>query len=79
MKYEVQLPPLGEDAEDTASVTFWLASKGEDLKENDDLLELSTDKAAFIVPCPKDGKLVELRVGEGDEVAVGDVICVLEA
>lgn len=78
MRVEVPLPSMGEDAEDSATVAFWVAGIGDTLAEGDDLLELTTDKAAFTVPCPQDGILLETVVAEGDEVSVGDVICVLE-
>lgn len=80
MRYEVILPSLGEgdDAVTGGAVSMWIAVPGAVLKEGDDLLELCTDKAAFIVPCPKNGTLLELRVTEGDEISVGDVLCVLE-
>lgn len=80
MMYEVILPSLGddEDAVTGGAVSAWLARVGDELAVNDDLLELTTDKAAFVVPCPTAGILRELRVAEGDEVRVGDVLCVLE-
>ena len=78
MRYEVRLPSLGEDSDELATVSFWPVKEGDTVNEDDDLVEMTTDKAAFIVPCPKTGVLVERRVGEGNEVAVGDVICVLE-
>lgn len=79
MRIEVELPDLGQDAEEKATVTFWLAELGEEVSEGDDLLELTTDKAAFTVPSPKAGVLVERLVEEGDEVCVGDVLCILES
>ncbi|HPO15976.1 MAG TPA: lipoyl domain-containing protein [Candidatus Hydrogenedentes bacterium] len=80
MRFEVTLPSLGddEDAVKGGRVSFWLAEIGAVLQEGDDLLELTTDKAAFIVPCPKDGILKETCVAEGDSIAAGDVLCILE-
>ena len=55
MRYEVTLPSLG-DEDDTvteAQASQWLAKKGDVLEEGDDLLEIVTDKAAFVVPVPK--------------------------
>lgn len=79
MKIEVQLPDLGDDAVAEVSISSWLAEIGAVLHEGDDLLEITTDKAAFCVPCPRDGVLSELRVKPGDDIKVGDVICVLDA
>lgn len=78
MQYEVTLPSLGEDAEDVATVSFWLVSEGEKVRKGDDLVELTTDKAAFTVPSPKTGIMFEKLVDEEDDVRVGDPLCVLE-
>jgi pyruvate/2-oxoglutarate dehydrogenase complex dihydrolipoamide acyltransferase (E2) component len=78
MQYEVTLPSLGDDLEDMARVSMWLADEGDIVNENDDLVEMVTDKAAFTVPSPKSGTLIEKLVDEEDEVKVGDVICILE-
>ncbi len=80
MRVDVKLPNLGdeEDAVPGAKVSAWLAQCGDELAEGDDLLELTTDKAAFVVACPQDGVLTEQRVAEGNEIAVGDVLGVLE-
>lgn len=80
-RIEVPLPSLG-DEDDTvtkATVSMWLAVVGQPLKEGDDLLEITTDKAAFVVPAPQDGTLVERRVAEGEAIVVGQVVAVLEA
>ena len=79
MQFEVTLPSFGdEDEEDEATVAYWLANEGDTLEEGDDLIELTTDKAAFTVPCPKAGVLGEKLVDEGQEVCAGDVLCILE-
>jgi len=78
MRYEVVLPSLGDDTTEKAVVSLWLANEGDIITENDDLVEMTTDKAAFSVPSPKTGTLVERMVDEDDEVAAGDVLCVIE-
>lgn len=79
MKVKVRLPDMGEETEPKATITMWLADVGSRLGEGDDLVEVTTDKAAFCVPCPAGGGvLVERWAAEGDEVKVGDVICVLD-
>lgn len=81
MHYEVALPSLGEDAEDNvdaATVSSWLVEEGDQVAEGDDLIEMTTDKAAFNLPSPKSGALTQKLVEEGDEVKVGDAVCVLE-
>jgi len=78
MRYKVTLPSLGEDTEEGATVSFWLVAEGDKVRKGDDLVELTTDKAAFTLPSPKNGTLVEKLVEEDDEVHVGDGLCVLE-
>ena len=75
---EVKLPDLGDDAGDSAKVTFWYFKEGDAVKEGEDLVEMMTDKATFNVPSPASGTLKELRVAESDEVQVGDVLGVIE-
>jgi pyruvate/2-oxoglutarate dehydrogenase complex dihydrolipoamide acyltransferase (E2) component len=80
MRYEVKLPSLGddEDAVEGGEISMWLAQPGATIVEGADLLELTTDKAAFTLPSPRSGRLVETLVREGDAVKVGDVLCVLD-
>ncbi len=78
MQIEVTLPDLGEDSVQAVTVSSWLANPGQSLGEGDDLLELTTDKAAFTLPCPRGGTLAQTLVGEGDKIRVGDALCVLE-
>jgi len=79
MQIEVCLPSLGDDDDAVmgGTISEWLVTSGP-VSEGDDLLELTTDKAAFVLPAPRSGTLVECKVREGDHVKVGDVICILE-
>ena len=74
MRFEVKLPGLGEDTTDIVTVSSWLAQIGDELKQGDDLLEITTDKAAFSLPAPKDGVLSELLVPDGDVTHFGDIV-----
>ncbi len=79
MKTEVRLPEMGEDATDVATVSYWLVEEGEAVTEGEDIIEMTTDKAAFSVPSPTSGVLIEKLVDEGDEVRVDEVICIIES
>ncbi|MCP4644741.1 MAG: biotin attachment protein [bacterium] len=79
MMVEVKLPSMGDDANEVAVVSYWLVDEGGSVKKNEDLVEMTTDKAAFSVPSPRSGAMVEKLVEEGDEVSVGDVLCILDA
>ena len=78
MSKEVKLPSLGEDAGNVATVSFWQIDVGDEIEEGEDLVELVTDKATFNVPCPFAGTLKEVKLEEGEEVKVGDVLGILE-
>lgn len=79
-RFEAVLPSLGDDddAVTKGTVSMWLAEVGQMLKEGDDLLEITTDKAAFVVPSPRAGALLERHVAEGEVVLVGQRIAVLD-
>ncbi|MFA7692860.1 MAG: lipoyl domain-containing protein [Candidatus Hydrogenedentales bacterium] len=78
---EVRLPDFGDgdDASVGAVVSCWLATVGSDLEIGDDFLEIVTDKASFVVPCPCKGILREQRVQEEDAVKSGDIIAIIES
>ncbi len=80
MRYEVTLPALGEEGDEVqeGTVSVWLVEVGETVEEGDDLVEIVTDKAAFVVPSPKSGIVEEKLVSEGERVEVGETLCVLE-
>ena len=77
---EIILPDFGGGTAETleAIVSWWPVEVGDGLNTGDDLLEIATDKANFVVPCPCAGVLMEKRVNEEDRVRVGDVVAVLK-
>lgn len=74
---EVILPELGEGIE-KATVSYWYFKEGEKVNEKDDLVELTTDKATFNLPCPSSGTLSEILFREGDTVNIGEVLAIIE-
>ncbi|SEI79802.1 pyruvate dehydrogenase E2 component (dihydrolipoamide acetyltransferase) [Allopseudospirillum japonicum] len=72
----VQVPDLSGHAD--VPVIEINAQVGDQLKAEDALITLETDKATMEIPCPQAGVLVELCIKEGDTVNVGDVIAYLE-
>jgi pyruvate dehydrogenase E2 component (dihydrolipoamide acetyltransferase) len=71
------LPELGEGIE-KATISYWYFQEGQDVKEGEDLVEITTDKATFNVPCPATGILSEVLVEEGDSVNVGEPLAIIE-
>ena len=77
-EYTVTLPSLGDDAGDSARVSFVYVSEGDKIEKDADLIEMLTDKATFNVPSPVAGALKKMLVTEDDTVHVGEAICLLD-
>ena len=73
---KVVLPELGEGIT-KATVSYWFFKDGERVKEKDDLVELTTDKATFNLPSPCSGVVSEIMYSEGDSVNVGQILAVI--
>lgn len=77
----VYLPRLDEsESAEAAEVTvsFWPVQEGARLWEGDDLLEVVTDKANFVVPSPVTGVLHRRCVREDDRIRTGDLVAIIE-
>lgn len=74
---KVALPELGEGIT-KATVSFWYFQSGQTVKKDEDLVELTTDKATFNLPSPATGKLLEVFSPEGQSVDVGAVLATIE-
>ncbi|MDG1210574.1 MAG: dihydrolipoyllysine-residue acetyltransferase [Paracoccaceae bacterium] len=74
---EVKVPDIGDF--DTVPVIGIMVSVGDMIAEDDPLIELESDKATMEVPAPQGGKVVEIKISEGDEIGEGAVILMLEA
>ncbi|MBS3744096.1 MAG: E3 binding domain-containing protein, partial [Wenzhouxiangellaceae bacterium] len=75
-KTEIKVPDIGDF--EKVPVIEVLVAEGDVIEEEQSLVTLESDKATMEVPASKGGKLVELRVSEGDEVSEGDVIGIVE-
>ena len=73
---KVVLPDLGEGIA-KATVSYWFVKDGERIKEKDDLVELTTDKATFNLPSPCTGVISEIMYSEGDAVEVGQILAII--
>ena len=73
---EVTVPDIG-DFEDVPVITVFV-SAGDEVAAEDPLIELESDKATMEVPSPEAGKVVEIKVSEGDKLAEGSLILTLE-
>jgi pyruvate dehydrogenase E2 component (dihydrolipoamide acetyltransferase) len=74
--YEFKLPDLGEGLTE-GEIARWLVQEGQDVAEDDPLVEIQTDKTTVEIPSPAAGKVARIMVGEGDVVPVGTVLVVI--
>ncbi len=68
-----KLPDIGEGVVE-GEVVQWHVSVGDIVAEDDDLVDVMTDKATVTIPSPHDGEITALHGGVGDMVAVGAVL-----
>ena len=76
-KFEIVMPKLGESIIE-ATITKWLKKEGDSVKEDESILEIATDKVDSEIPSPVEGTLVERLFKEGDVVAIGTIIAVID-
>ncbi len=76
-KFEIIMPKLGESIIE-ATITKWLKSEGDQIEEDDAIVEIATDKVDSEIPSPVEGKLIKLLFEEGDTIEVGKVIALIE-
>jgi len=74
--YEFKLPDLGEGLTE-GEVARWLVSEGQEVSEDDPLLEVQTDKTTVEIPSPAAGRIARILVAEGKVVPVGTVLVVI--
>jgi pyruvate/2-oxoglutarate dehydrogenase complex dihydrolipoamide acyltransferase (E2) component len=74
--YEFKLPDLGEGLTE-GEIARWLVQEGQEIREDDPLVEIATDKTTVEIPSPAGGLVSQILVEEGDVVPVGTVIVVI--
>ncbi len=77
MKVDVVMPKMGESLNE-GTILKWHKSKGELVKKDEILLEISTDKVDTEIPSPEEGVLVDIKAFEQETVEVDSVIAVIE-
>ena len=76
MAYEFKLPDLGEGLTE-GEVARWLVEEGQEIAEDEPLVEIATDKTTVEIPSPAGGKVSRILVAEGEVVPVGTVLVVI--
>ena len=73
MAQEIRVPEVSDGVTEGTVISLAVAV-GDQVEADQTLLEMETDKAVVAIPSPFDGTITEIRVAEGDTVAVGAVI-----
>jgi pyruvate dehydrogenase E2 component (dihydrolipoamide acetyltransferase) len=76
MAYEFKLPDLGEGLTE-GEIASWLVSEGDEIAEDQPLVEIQTDKTTVEIPSPAAGTVAKILVEEGATVPVGTVLVVI--
>jgi len=77
-KFEYRFPELGEGLHEGEIVKVCIAP-GQAVTDDDIIMEVQNDKAVVEVPCPVNGKVVEVLMKDGDVKKVGEVVAIIEA
>src|SRR4029453_9714760 len=77
MSIELKIPALGESIQEV-QIGRWLKREGESVAEDEDVVELETDKASMELPAPAAGVLVKILKRQGESVTNGETIAVFE-
>lgn len=75
--FEIKMPKLGESITE-GTIISWSVKVGDTVEKDDVLFEVSTAKVSAEIPSPVEGKVKQLLFNEGDTVAVGTVVAILE-
>jgi 2-oxoisovalerate dehydrogenase E2 component (dihydrolipoyl transacylase) len=73
----ITMPQLGESVTE-GTIGKWLVQVGDTVKKYDPLAEVTTDKVNAEIPSSFTGVVKEIIAGEGETIAVGELVCVIE-
>ena len=74
---EFKLPDLGEGIAE-GEIIKWMAKEGDQVKEDQPMVEVMTDKVNVQIPSPRTGKVAKILVKEGEVAKVGQTIVVID-
>ncbi len=75
--FEIKMPKMGESVEQ-ATITKWFVKEGDVVEEDDNLLEIATDKVDSEIPSPVAGTVKKIHFKVDDLVPVGEVIAIID-
>jgi 2-oxoglutarate dehydrogenase E2 component (dihydrolipoamide succinyltransferase) len=74
---EMVMPKMGESIME-ATILEWLKNEGDQIEQDESILEVATDKVDTEVPCTHGGTLMEILAKKGEIVPVGQAIALIE-
>lgn len=77
MKVNVVMPKMGESINE-GTIIKWHKKKGDKVKKDEVIFEISTDKVDTEIPAPEDGTLADIKVFEQETVPVDTVVAIIE-
>jgi pyruvate dehydrogenase E2 component (dihydrolipoamide acetyltransferase) len=77
MTYEFKLPDIGEGVTE-GEILKWMAKVGDQIREDQPLVEIMTDKVNVQIPAPRTGKVLQILAKEGEVARVGQTIMVID-
>jgi len=76
-KFTFNMPDIGEGIAE-AEIVQWHKQVGDTVSEDEEFVDMMTDKATVPMESPVNGKILEIAGGEGDMVSIGSMLVVIE-
>ena len=73
MPFEFKFPDVGEGITE-GEIVKWLVKEGDEVKEDQNIVQVETDKAVVDLPSPISGKILKINFKEGQEIKVGQTL-----
>ena len=76
MALEFRFPDVGEGIAQ-GEIVRWLVAQGDEVRADQPLVEVETDKAVVEIPAPRAGTILRLPVAAGETIQVGEILAVI--
>ncbi|MCA9222726.1 MAG: hypothetical protein KDA71_20530, partial [Planctomycetales bacterium] len=77
MSTELVIPEVGESIQEV-QIAHWRKQEGDRVEQDEELIELETEKASLELPSPTTGVITKILKREGDRAAVGEAVAVID-
>ncbi|MBN6186252.1 2-oxo acid dehydrogenase subunit E2 [Aneurinibacillus sp. BA2021] len=78
MAFQFKMPDIGEGIHE-GEIVKWHIKEGDQVEEDQIIMEVQNDKAVVEIPSPVNGKVLSIKVEEGTVAVVGDVLVEFDA